>query len=207
MKKKQWVILLVVLALILAAAFPGRAVVREYRFQKALAHLSASAGRNTEHISVCLESMCELMDTALTAEDVYEQRSALNAVSAWTQDCADSLGTIDDYYVAYIGAKDRSYVGWYFTGDYEVRDGCLKLSTWLIPYITGESDPDETFRETLSAAKQDLLWLNDLWEAAFPEEQSEKEFIAAFHGLFYDHESEFGRFFIEVHQALESQNQ
>lgn len=207
MNKKKWVIGLVVLVLIIAAVFPVRAAVREYRFQKALADLSASSGRNTEHISVCIENMCELIDIALTAEDVYEQRTALNAVSAWAEDCSDSIGEIDHYFDSYIQTKDRSYVGKYFTGDYEVRDGCLKLSGWLIPYITGKTDPDEMFRETLSAAKEDLLWLEDLWDNAFSGEQSETEFIAAYHALFYTHEPDFARFFIEVHQSVESQNQ
>lgn len=206
-KKKKRVIALVVLALVVVAAFPVRAAVREYRFQKALADLSANSGTNTEHISVCLESMCELIDTALAAEDVYEQRSALSAVSAWAEDCSDSLGEIDLYFDAYIQTKDRSYVGRYFTGDYEIRDGCLKLSGWLIPYITGEADPDETFRETLLATKEDLVWLGGLWDSAFGEDQTEAAFIAAYHELFYTHEPDFARFFIEVHQAVESQNQ
>lgn len=207
MTKKKWVILSVVLALVIGAVFPARAAVREYRFQKALADLSASSGRNTEHISVCIENMCELIDIALTAEDVYEQRTALNAVSAWAEDCSDSIGEIDHYFDAYIQTKDRSYVGKYFTGEYEVRDGCLKLSGWLIPYITGEAGPDEMFCETLSATEEDLLWLEDLWDNAFSGEQSETEFIAAYHELFYTHEPDFARFFIEVHQAVESQNQ
>ena len=205
--KKRWVMGLVVLALVIAAAFPVRAAVREYRFQKALADLSAGSGTNTEHISMCLESMCELIDTALAEEDVYARRTALNAVSAWAEDCSDSLGEIDFYFDAYIQSKDRSYVGRYFTGDYEIRDGCLKLSSWLIPYITGETEPDEMFRETLLAAKEDLLWLDGLWDDSFRGEQPEAEVIAAYHTLFYSHEAEFARFFIEVHQAVGLQNQ
>lgn len=206
-KKKKRVITLVVLALVIAAAFPVLAAVREYQFQKALADLAESSGRNTEHISVCLDSMCGLIDTALTTDDVYDQRTALNALSAWAEDCATSLGTIDHYFDSYIHTKDRSYVGKYFTGDYEIRDGCLKLSAWLIPYITGENDTsEETFRETLLAAKEDFLWLDSLWESAFGEELSEKEWIAAYHELFYAHEPDFARFLIAVHQALESQN-
>lgn len=201
MKKKQWVIGLVVLALVIAAVFPARAAVREYRFQKALADLSASSGTNTEHISVCLESMCELIDTALAAEDVYEQRSALSAVSAWAEDCAQSFGEMDDYFFAYIGAKEKTYIGLYFTGNYEVEDGCLKLAGWLRPYYTGQTDPDETFRGTLLSVKEDLLWFHDLWDAAFPEELAERDFVAAYHALFYTHEPEFARFFIEVHQT------
>lgn len=204
MKKKTWVIVLVVLALVIAAFFPARAAVREHRFQKALADLSERSGTNTEHISVCLNAMCELIDTALAEENVYARRSALSAVSAWAEDCSDSLAEIDLYFDAYIQTKDRSYVGLYFTGDYEVRDGCLKLSGWLVPYITGEADIDETFRETLSAAKEDLLWLDGLWDNAFSEEQPEAAFIAAYHELFYTHEQDFARFFVEVHQALES---
>lgn len=204
---KKWIILLAVLALFIAAFFPARATVREYRFQKALAELSASRGTNTEHLSVCLESMCSHIDAALETEDAFEQRSALSALSTWAQDCSDSLGEIDHYFDAYIATKDRSYIGRYFTGDFEIRDGCLKLSGWLTSYITGQLDTSEdAFRETLLNVKEDLLWLNGLWEEAFPEECSEREFIAAFHELFYTHEPEFSRFFIELHQALESQN-
>lgn len=206
MKKKQWIIVLVVVAVVLAAAFPGRFALREYRFQKALANLAFTTGRNTGHIDVCLNSMCHIIDEALETEDVYEQRAEFRSLAFWAQDCWNSLGELDYFFNAYIQTKDRSYVGKFFTGDYEVRDGCLKLGVWLLPYITGEAEPDETFWETLLAVKEDLLWFRDLWNTAFVEEKSEKEFIAAYHELFYTHEPEFGRFFIEVHQALESQN-
>lgn len=207
MKGKRVAVGLAVLTLALVAVFPGRAAVQEYRFQKLLATLSESAGRNTAHIAVCLDNMCEQIDTALATEDVYVRRAALHTVAAWAQDCSDSLGEIDHYFDAYIQTKDRSYVGKYFTGDYEIRDGCLKLSGWLIPYITGERDTSENgFRETLLATKEDLLWLRNLWETTFSEKDSEQAFVAGFHEVFYTHEPEFARFFIEVHQTVESQN-
>jgi len=201
-ERKKWVPLAVAVLVILFAIFPGQRMRREGQFEGTLAYYMEARGRNTEHISVCLESMCELIDLALESEDVYEQRTDLSAVSAWADDCAESMGEIDDYFYAYINTKDRSYVGQFTTGSYEVQDGCLKLSAWLIPYIIGQNDLDEACREVLMQAKADFLWMNGLWESAFPEELTEKEFIAAYHGLFYDNEPDFNRFLIEVRQAL-----
>jgi len=199
---RTWVNVVVVIVIILLIAFPGRRMAREEQFRNSLAQIMEIRGQNTEHISVCLESMCELIDTALDTEDQYDARTNLSALSAWADDCADSLGQINDYFNAYINTKDRSYIGQFTTGSYEIRDGCLKLSAWLIPYITGERDMDEPFRETLLGVKEDLQWLGGLWTDAFDGELSEQAFIAAYHGLLYDHEPEFNQFLIEIHQAL-----
>mgnify|MGYP003371931921 CR=1 FL=1 len=203
--KKRLVFMGAVLAVVLLAAFPGRAVYREYRFRQALAEQTVNAATNTEHISVCLQCMCDLIDHAMEMETEQERRTSLSALSSWAQDCADSLGKMESYFRLYSQMKDDSYIGKFSTGNFEVRDRCLKLSAYLLPYVTGaEDERDPEFQELLLQCKQDLLWLDGLWQEVFSASLTEKEWIAAYHGLFYDREPEFNRFLIAVCQATES---
>ena len=95
--KKRVVLIVILIAAVLLAVFPGRRAVREYRFQSALADWAESSGTNAEHISVCLDMMRDLIDRAVDAETVTGQRDCLLALAYWTQDCADSLGTVQTY--------------------------------------------------------------------------------------------------------------
>ena len=184
--QKRVVLIVILIAAVLLAVFPGRRAVREYRFQSALADWAESSGTNAEHISVCLDMMRDLIDRAVDAETVTGQRDCLLALAYWTQDCADSLGTVQTY-VRYFETcagttvRDESgdAVSW-------TRQGLLRLNEALGPYITGEAEGDDGFREALLQAKAELLWFRELWDSAFTGELSGQEFAGAFHQVFGD---------------------
>lgn len=209
MKKKKWVIALAVLALVIAAAFPVRAAVREYRFRQSLVVTYENFARNTVHVSLGADIMCELIDQALEAEDPVEARENLLAVYVWASDITDTLYCTDSY-VRFYRSAYRIYQenrAWALTpelhGAQYMRDGFVHLENYLRPYITGETGlEDETFRETLRNVQTDLRWLQSVWEEAFADvdSMSDEELVIA-------HEALFGRMeWLDFFQSVSQQN-
>ena len=173
--KKKWAVALVALALVLAAAFPGRAAVQEYRYQKSLALSFEAFTWNPEHVSVGLDAMCASIDEALTAEGPVQQREALLTVYSWAEDVQEAVQEMGAYCVLYENAyHDGGYV--------RASEGAI--------------------REQLQAVETDLQWMQGVWGDAFAdgENLSRRERVRTFAALFWDNAPAWGQFFDAVSQ-------
>lgn len=191
-RKKKWVVGLVVLALVIAAVFPVRAAVREYRYQKSLARMAKQLAWNPGHVSAAADIMCDLMAQALEAEDLPEMRENLLAVYVWAQDLEESMRSVRLLVNLYDSEHDALSAVAVEDPDIQA-EGRLGygLSDLLRPCLTGEADLyDETFRRTLWSVREDLRWMQKSWDEAFPyvDEMSDREFVAAYHTLYEQEE-------------------
>lgn len=203
MKKKKWVIALAVLALVIAAAFPVRAAVREWRYQKSLALSFEMFTWNPEHVSVGLDMMCDSIDEALTAEMPVQRREALLTVYSWAEDVQEAVQEMGAYCVLYENAYHGGEYVQTMDGESRGIQGMVRLKTFLQHYVTGARDASEVaFREQLQAVKTDLQWMRGVWNGAFPdgENLSRRERVRAFAGVFSEHAPEWGRFFDALSQ-------
>ena len=201
--KKKWAAALAALALVLAAAFPGRAAVQEYRYQKSLALSFEAFTWNPEHVSVGLDAMCASIDEALTAEGPVQQREALLTVYSWAEDVQEAVQEMGAYCVLYENAyHDGGYVR-AMDSKSQVTLGMVRLKTFLQPYVTGARDASEgAFREQLQAVETDLQWMQGVWGDAFAdgENLSRRERVRTFAALFWDNAPAWGKFFDAVSQ-------
>lgn len=208
MKKKTWVIGFVVLAFVIAAVFPVRAAVREYRYQKYLAEIYAGQCKNVEYLKLRLDWMVECIDQALDSEEPVEQRSAL-------RHCYTSAG---DFYDGFLEAHGfRAHRAAYYqimrTADGELLsglyDGFNGFFEYCIPYLDGALELDgEEFSGVMTACRDDILWMKDQLDAAFPEnwEPSDEEFINAWKGMLSD-DSSWNQVFSAARTAVQERSQ
>lgn len=181
MKKKQWVIALVMLALVIAAVFPVRAAVREYRYQKHLAEVYADQCKNMEYLKLHMDWMEMRLDEALHAENGEDRQTCV-------RDCYTAASDV------YAGIREAwSFCGsWFaFYGDRLQGEPLLiyknfhDFFTCCDSYFHGALEEDE-FAGVMAASLADIRWMKAQFETAFPgkTELSDEEFVQAWTLLF-----------------------
>lgn len=187
-KKKKWGIGLVALALVIAAVFPVRAAVREYEYQKMLARTYAGQCKNVEYLKLRLDWMAECIDQTLNSPDPVERRSALRRCYTAAGDFYDQFSEMDSFRfeVMFYGQNARYAGGEEFS---EIWVGFNSFFEYCEPYLDGALElSGEEFATVMTACREDVLWIKDCLDRAFPENwvPSDQEFVSAWSGMAWD---------------------